>query len=169
MTILPDVLQPDLTIVFCGTAAGKKSAEAGAYYANPGNKFWRILYETGLTPRQLAPVEFRTLPHYGLGLTDLAQHTFGNDTDLQSHDFNPDYFREKMLHYAPRFIAFNSKRATLEFYRRKTISYGLQPERLGTSAIFVLPSTSGLACRAWDAAYWYELAALVRPIPESAV
>src|SRR3546814_13773735 len=49
--VLPDVLAPGLRLVFCGSAAGRKSAELGAYYAGPGNKFWPTLYEIGLTPR----------------------------------------------------------------------------------------------------------------------
>jgi TDG/mug DNA glycosylase family protein len=161
MPILPDILQSNLKVIFCGTAAGTMSARLGAYYANPGNKFWRILYETGLTPRQLTPQEFPTLPQYGLGLTDLAQHTFGNDSDLRPTDFDVEAFRAKMLRYAPRAIAFNSKRAAQEFFGRKTVGYGQQPETLGTSAIFILPSTSGLACGAWDATYWHGLAAFV--------
>lgn len=36
MPILPDVLQPNLNIVFCGTAPGTVSAQRGAYYANAG-------------------------------------------------------------------------------------------------------------------------------------
>jgi double-stranded uracil-DNA glycosylase len=63
-SILPDVLAPNLKVVFCGTAAGTQSAEVGAYYAGRGNKFWRTLYEIGLTPRQLAPHEFTSLPLY---------------------------------------------------------------------------------------------------------
>jgi double-stranded uracil-DNA glycosylase len=162
MTILPDILSENLNIIFCGTAAGTMSAQVGAYYANPGNKFWRILYETGLTPRLLSPHEFRTLPQYGLGLTDLAQQAFGNDTDLRPHDFDPAAFRDKMLRYAPRAVAFNSKRAAQEFFRRKNVAFGRQPELLGRSAIFALPSTSGLACRSWDAAHWHSLAAWIR-------
>ena len=58
--------------MICGSAAGRRSAAAGAYYAGPGNKFWRILHESGLTPRRLAPEEFALLPDVGIGLTDLA-------------------------------------------------------------------------------------------------
>ncbi|GEO17500.1 hypothetical protein [Microvirga aerophila] len=36
---LPEVLLPNLKIVFCGTAAGNRSAASGAYYAQPGNRF----------------------------------------------------------------------------------------------------------------------------------
>ncbi|OYV45492.1 MAG: hypothetical protein B7X10_05700 [Burkholderiales bacterium 21-58-4] len=48
--VLPDVLRPDLELVFCGTAAGRASAAAGAYYAHPGNFFWRTVHAVGLIP-----------------------------------------------------------------------------------------------------------------------
>ena len=41
--VLPDILQPGLRVVFCGTAAGRASAKARAYYAGPGNSFWKTL------------------------------------------------------------------------------------------------------------------------------
>ena len=61
---MPDVLRPGLRLVICGSAAGAVSAARGAYYAGPGNKFWRILAEVGLTPRRLEPSEFRMLAEY---------------------------------------------------------------------------------------------------------
>ena len=42
---LPDILQPNLKVVFCGTAAGDASAKKRAYYAGPGNRFWKTLHE----------------------------------------------------------------------------------------------------------------------------
>ncbi|MDE0408815.1 MAG: mismatch-specific DNA-glycosylase, partial [Alphaproteobacteria bacterium] len=71
--VLPDILPPGLDLAVCGAAAGRRSAEVGAYYAGSGNRFWRILHETGLTPRLLGPEEFRLLPEFGIGLTDLAK------------------------------------------------------------------------------------------------
>lgn len=72
MSVLRDVLVSDLRIVFCGTAAGFASAKQRAYYAGPGNAFWRTLFEVGLTPRLLEPAQYHIVPQYGLGLTDLA-------------------------------------------------------------------------------------------------
>jgi len=57
--ILPDVLEPGLRVVFCGTAAGVVSAAKRVYYAGRGNSFWPTLHEIGLTPRQFEPMEFR--------------------------------------------------------------------------------------------------------------
>jgi TDG/mug DNA glycosylase family protein len=67
--MLDDLLQPNLLVVFCGTAAGSRSATLKEYYAGRGNRFWEVLATTKLTPRQLAPSEYGLLPTYGIGLT----------------------------------------------------------------------------------------------------
>ena len=80
--VLPDLLEPGLRIVFCGTAAGNVSAACGAYYAHPRNPFWSALHALGLTPRKLEPEEYRDLPQWGLGLTDIAKYVSGVDNTL---------------------------------------------------------------------------------------
>ena len=85
--ILPDVLDPGLRVVFCGTAAGKRSAQVGAYYAGPGNAFWPTLHEVGFTPRRLAPSEFRDLPRFVIGLTDMCKLRSGSDTEIGTGGF----------------------------------------------------------------------------------
>lgn len=159
MPILPDVLPPGLDVVFVGTAASRRSAEDGTPYAGPGNAFWRILHEAGFTPRQLDPQEYATLPQYGIGLTNMAPDSIGNDDVLTPADFDPDGVRAKIEQAAPRALAFVGKRAAQEFYRRKALAYGRQPEPVGTTDVFVLPSTSGAARRYWDEAPWHALAA----------
>jgi TDG/mug DNA glycosylase family protein len=66
--ILPDILEPNLRVVFCGMAAGTASAAKGAYYAGPGNKFWPTLFNLGIIPVQLSSQEFRQVTRYGIGL-----------------------------------------------------------------------------------------------------
>ena len=46
---VPDVLAPDLRIVFVGINPGRVSAEAAAHFANPRNDFWRLLHAAQLT------------------------------------------------------------------------------------------------------------------------
>ena len=75
--VLPDVLAPGLSIVFCGTAPGHVSAARGAYYAHPQNRFWRSLHEVGLTPNLLRPEDYALMPGFGLGLTDIAKRDRG--------------------------------------------------------------------------------------------
>ena len=164
MPILPDTLQPGLKVVFIGTAASRRSAEVGAPYAGPGNRFWDILFQAGFTPRRLDPQEFRTLPEYGFGLTGMAPERVGNDDILGAGDFDPAGVRAKIEQFAPRVVAFVGKRAAQEFFGRAGLAYGLQDERVGPTAIFVLPSTSGAARRYWNEAPWHALRAYVLQI-----
>jgi double-stranded uracil-DNA glycosylase len=156
--ILPDVLAPNLKIVFCGTAAGAMSARLGAYYANPTNRFWKTLHKIGLTPSQLPPSEFKTVTQYGIGLTDLAKHTFGQDSTLSQSDFGVTELREKMLRYQPKVLAFTSKRGAGVYFGRKKVEYGLQAEQIGETRVYVLPSPSGAARSYWDETHWFALA-----------
>ncbi|MGH8113835.1 MAG: mismatch-specific DNA-glycosylase [Rhodanobacteraceae bacterium] len=158
--ILPDVLIPDLRVVFCGTAPGTRSARDGAYYAHPGNYFWRTLYEVGMTPVRLPPSEFRRVLEFGIGLTDVAKHHFGSDAELPRGAFDADVLQRKIARYGPRIVAFTSKnalRAGLNIATRR-LDYGEQNVRIEHSRVFVLPSPSGQARGFWDIGPWRELA-----------
>lgn len=159
-TILPDVLAPGLAVVFCGTAPGTRSAREGAYYAHPGNYFWRTLFDVGLTPRRLSPHEFSKVLQFGIGLTDVAKHHFGSDADLPHGAFDAEALQRKLTRHQPRIVAFTSKnaaRAGLACGPRK-LACGEQDVRIGHSRVFVLPSPSGQARGFWDIAPWHELA-----------
>lgn len=163
--VLPDVLTAGLRVVFCGTQAGAASARRGAYYAGPGNKFWKTLFDTGLIPRQLGPQDFPDLPRYGIGFTDVAKATSGPDSALMQQHFDITGFLAKMREHAPAVVAFNGKRAAQAALGEGSglkLAYGLQPSRLVGSRVFVLPSTSGAASGFWSIEPWYELAALVK-------
>ena len=164
--VLPDLLSPGLITVFCGSAAGRVSAEVGAPYAGPGNKFWPMLAETGLTPRRLAPQDSALLVELGIGLTDINKSEFGADSDLSAAGDDPDRLLSKIEHFQPRIVAFTAKRPAQVFLRhrfgRKSVTYGLQSERIDATRLFVLPSPSGLAQYWWDPRWWHGLAELHR-------
>jgi len=162
---LPDVLAPDLKVLFCGSAAGTVSARRGAYYAGPGNRFWPALAEVGLTPRQLAPEEFRSLPDYGLGLTDMAKGYAGGDAGIRRGHDDLAALRAKVQHWRPRVLAFVGKRPARALLGRSP-DYGRQAETIGTTVIWVLPSPSGAARRWWSLAPWRALADYVETLPD---
>ena len=159
--MLPDVLKPDLKLVFCGTAAGRKSAELGVYYAGNGNKFWKTLFETGLTPRLLMPSEFSELLNWGIGLTDMVKDKSGMDKSLMRSDFKNNGLVEKINKYNPRYLCFNGKKAAKEFYGYNYVEYGLQEKSVYDTRIFIAPSTSGAANGFWDVSRWIKLANLI--------
>lgn len=155
--VLPDVLESGLSVVFCGTAPSSESARRRAYYAHPGNRFWRTLHEAGFTPRQLAADEFPTLPSYGIGLTDLAKHHSGQDADLPTDAFDIAALAAKIDRFEPEILAFTSKTAARAALGT-AVDYGAHAQRIGRSAVWVLPSTSGLATRYFDLGPWAALA-----------
>lgn len=157
--VLPDLMRPDLTLVFCGTAAGRRSASEGAYYAHPGNLFWRALQQTGLTPRLFTPQEFPHLLALGIGLTDLAKHHSGNDDQLPHDAFDAPALRARIALHQPRLLAFTSKNAARAALGC-AVGYGLQSETIGRTQLFVLPSPSGQARGHWQWQPWQELASL---------
>ena len=160
--VLPDVLAPGLKIIFCGSAAGRASALKGAYYAGPGNKFWPTLHAIGLTPRLFTAAEFPLAPSFGFGFTDMTKTASGADADLPRDADDPRAVRRKIARFKPRTLAFVGKRPAQVFFGQ-AVGYGVQAERIGETAIHVLPSPSGLARGAWDERWWHELAKSVTP------
>ena len=159
--VLPDVLQMGLKVVFCGTAVSDRSAQRGAYYAGRGNRFWNILADTGLTSHCFSPEQYPSLLKFGIGLTDLVKGRSGQDVKLSVGDFDVSGFRAKIEKHAPKAVGFNGKEAAKKFFGTNRITYGQQRERIGKTAIFVLPSTSGRASGFWSAEYWFQLAKFV--------
>jgi TDG/mug DNA glycosylase family protein len=164
MPVLDDVLAPGLRAVICGSAASAASARAGAYYANPQNRFWRTLHEVGLTPRELAPAEYRRLRDHGIGLTDLAKNESGADWTLSPSAYDPGGLAERIAPLAPGALAFNGKTPAKAFFGGASPAYGRQPGGLGAVPVFVLPSTSPAARRYWDIAPWRDFADFVKEI-----
>lgn len=158
--LVPDLLEPGLKLVFCGTAPSHISARARAYYANPQNRFWRTLFEVGLTPRLLAPHEYPTLLEHKIGLTDVAKRHSGIDSSLPVGAFAPLELSLKLVTYRPQMLAFTSKRAASEVLKIPTgrLEYGLQTLRLEDTALWVLPSTSPLGTNHFRLSPWLELA-----------
>lgn len=159
--ILPDVLESGLDIVFCGTAVGGRSAKTYCYYAGPGNQFWPTLRRIGLVPEDFKPQDFRTLPRYGLGLTDLVKSQVGNDVALRYRGFDVTTLRSKIVTFSPKILAFNGKKAAEIFFGQQ-VDYGLRDEIFHQTRLFVLPSTSGAARGYWNEQYWIALATLTR-------
>lgn len=129
--VLPDFLTSGLDAVICGTAAGPTSAVRGHYYAGPGNRFWSLMYQSGITPELLSPAEDSRVIEFGIGLTDLAKLVAsGSDTGLRS-DYDMAGFVAKMEQYAPRWVVFHGKRPGQEV--SKELGHGGEV-RLGVQA-----------------------------------
>jgi TDG/mug DNA glycosylase family protein len=140
---VPDVLGPNLRVVFCGINPGHASAAAGAHFANPRNDFWRLLHAAGFTPRLFEPQEQHDLLALGIGLTNAARRTTRGSSDLRAADYAgaPERLEALAEGFAPRVIAFVGKAAYHGAFRERP-EHGLQKRKLADTSLFVLPSTS---------------------------
>ncbi|MGA2049761.1 MAG: G/U mismatch-specific DNA glycosylase [Terracidiphilus sp.] len=143
---LPDVISTSLNVVFCGINPGMRSAAVGLHFANRSNRFWRVLHLAGFTARQLEPEEARLLLDYGYGITSAVTRPTVSATDLSRADYIAarPAFERKIAKYRPRYLAFLGKPACSVFLNQRNLSWGLQPTKLGRSAVWVLPNPSGL-------------------------
>jgi double-stranded uracil-DNA glycosylase len=164
--VLPDRLKPGLKLVFCGTAAGRQSALQQAYYAHGQNKFWKTLHEVGLTPRRFAAHDYEKLWELGIGLTDIAKYAFGMDHQLPAGALGPEAvaaLEARIRKVKPAILAFTSLNGGRKVMG-KNAAAGEQPERLGETRVFILPSPSPLADNHWDIKPWRALARAFRKL-----
>ncbi len=105
---LPDYLAPSLDLVLVGINPGLRSAEKGHHFAGPGNKFWNLLFESGLVPQRMSYEEDFRLPQHGIGLTNIVARPSRSSADLSRPDFERgrSSLLRKIQKYRPRVAAF---------------------------------------------------------------
>jgi double-stranded uracil-DNA glycosylase len=142
-----DILRPDLDVVFVGYNPSLPAWRTGHYYANPGNRFYRLLFETGLTPRLLVPTDDRRLLDFGIGVTDLLPVPSARADLVPVAQFRaavPEVLA-KLESFRPRAVCANGIGVYRLLLNRPPSRLGLQPAvGIGSSTVFVVPSTSGL-------------------------
>lgn len=70
---IPDLIAPELKVLFCGINPGLYSAATKHHFARPGNRFWPALHLAEFTPQVLAPNESGDLLELGYGITSLVR------------------------------------------------------------------------------------------------
>lgn len=143
---LPDVIAPDLTVLFCGINPGLYSAATGHHFARPGNRFWPTLHRSSFTPRQLHPSEQTLLLGFGLGLTNVVPRATARADELTPDELRHGATRLTALaaERRPRYVAIVGISAYRAAFNRPQATIGPQPEPIATSHLWVLPNPSGL-------------------------
>ncbi|MEK8088460.1 G/U mismatch-specific DNA glycosylase [Thermithiobacillus plumbiphilus] len=143
---IPDLIAPDLDVLFCGINPGLHSAALGHHFARPGNRFWRALHESGFSPRQLTPAEKSRLLEYGLGITVLVQRPTRRAAELQIEELRRGLgeLERRVSHWRPRYLAFLGVGAFRLVFACPGAQPGLQDFRLQQSRVWLLPEPSGL-------------------------
>lgn len=165
MQVISDYLEPGLDLVMVGINPGTRSAAAGRHYAGPGNHFWPLMYESGLITEPLTHLDDGRVLEWRIGLTNIVDRPSPSITDLSPQELRDGavVLREKLLRAEPRFACFNGKRI-YEVFAGHACNLGLQDERLGSTQLYVMPSTSARTAayqRADKLRYFLELAELL--------
>lgn len=146
---IPDVVGPDIAVLFCGINPGLWSAATGLHFARPGNRFWKVLAGAGFTDRVWDPTEQGRLPEVGVGITNLVARATASASELTTAELRAgaEDLERKVADLRPRHVAFVGMQAYRTAFRRARATIGLQPERLAKAQVWVLPNPSGLQAR----------------------
>jgi TDG/mug DNA glycosylase family protein len=143
---VPDVIGPELRVLFCGINPGLYTAWSGHHFAGPGNRFWPTLHAAGFTDRRLQPAEEQLLLPLGYGVTNVVQRATATAAELSPQEYveGGRLLAEKVARYRPRILAVLGVGAYRTAFAHPKASLGEQPERMGDTRVWVLPNPSGL-------------------------
>lgn len=147
MNPIPDHLDYGLTILFIGFNPSVLSSETGHHYANPHNRFWKLLYEAGLTSRKYKPEEDGDLLRLGYGFTNIVARPTRTAAEITKEEYKSGRLRliETLERYRPKVACFVGKGVYEQYSGRSGVEWGEQPQPVVAGVIeFVAPSSSGL-------------------------
>jgi TDG/mug DNA glycosylase family protein len=144
---IPDHLDHGLSILFIGYNPSVRSSETGHHYANPSNRFWKLIHEAGLTPRKYKPEEDGDLLELGYGFTNIVARPTKTAAEITKEEYKAGRLKlmETIQRYRPKVACFVGKGVYEQYSGRTGIEWGPQPESLVPNVVeFVAPSSSGL-------------------------
>jgi TDG/mug DNA glycosylase family protein len=150
LAVLPplrDRIQPGVRVLFVGINPGIRSSQTGHHFAGPSNRFWLLLFASGLVPERLTFEHDDRLPEFGFGITNIVPRpTPGIDTLTPAEYVQGRLkLRRKILKHKPKVVAMVGVTVFRAMFpeRKDAVTLGLQSERIGDTAVFVLPNPSG--------------------------
>ncbi len=162
---LTDYLESGLDIVFVGLNPSGYSVRVGHYFANPRNRFWAALNQSGLVSEELSPEQDTELTKHGIGFTDVVKRPTPQASGLTAADYRrwAPVLRDKLRYYQPRIACFHGMtgyKAYLKYGEsaNEKPELGQQERRIGSSRIFVVPNPSPANAQYSldDLVYWYQ-------------
>lgn len=150
---VPDLIAPNLDVLFCGINPGLYSAAVGHHFAGPGSRFWITLRDSQLTPRLYSAFEESQLLELGYGITNIVPRASAMADELSTEELRAGgrRLRKLVLQCQPKYLAFLGFVAYRVAFRQPKAQGGLQPELIGSTKVWLLPNPSGLNAHHQDA------------------
>jgi double-stranded uracil-DNA glycosylase len=143
---LKDHIEPEIRILFVGINPGLRSAQTGHHFAGYSNRFWKLLYKSGLVSEPLTYSEDWRLPEWKLGLTNLIGRCTAGSADLQPHEYQRGLARleQKIRRHRPQIVAFLGVTIfRMLFPTKRRWAIGATDVQLANVPVFLLPNPSG--------------------------
>ncbi|KAJ2855551.1 uracil DNA N-glycosylase Thp1 [Coemansia erecta] len=109
---VPEVLRPNLDILFVGINPGVISGQKQLHFGNPQNYFWRGMYQSGLIPDEIQPEDGHMIhERWNMSIVNLVQRTTPSTSDLSRREMRnavPDLCR-KITTCRPKVVCFVGK------------------------------------------------------------
>jgi double-stranded uracil-DNA glycosylase len=161
--VLRDRLEPGVRVLFVGINPGVRSALTGHHFAGFSNRFWKLLYDSGLVPEPITYKDDDRLPEWGYGITNIVPRATPGINELKPEEYRPGarVLLKKIRQYEPKVVALVGVtvwRALLDAIgepgaRTRPVQIGLQNRTAdgpgfrraipADTTIFVLPNPSG--------------------------
>ena len=164
MEPIADHLLENLDVIFVGFNPSIRSSETGHHYANPNNRFWRILFESGITPRKYDTTEDYQLLDLGFGMTNIVARPTKAADEITKEEYlqGKQELKQKIETYHPKIVCFVGKGVYQQYSGKKELPWGRQEESVVPGTIdYVAPSSSGLVRMKMD-----EVVGIYKGIPE---
>lgn len=151
--LLRDCVRPGVRVLFVGINPGLRSAAIGHHFAGYSNRFWKLLYESGLVPEPITCADDRRLPEWGFGITNVVPRASAGIDELTREEYRhgAKTLLRKIRRCKPRVVALVGVtvwRALLEALgenelRRQPVTLGFQKLTIDGARVAVLPNPSG--------------------------
>lgn len=149
---LTDRIRPGVRVLFVGINPGVRSAQTGHHFAGPSNRFWKLLYDSGLLPEPITWADDGRLPEFGFGITNLVARPSPGIDVLKPAEYVQGWqvLERKVLQFRPEVLALVGAtlyRAILPLIGSERppqrIPLGAQAVTIHGARVFVLPNPSG--------------------------
>jgi mismatch-specific thymine-DNA glycosylase len=104
---LRDRIRPGVRVLFVGINPGVRSATVGHHFAGPSNRFWKLLYESGLVSERIGYEDDDRLGEWGYGITNLVPRATPGIDDLRPAEFTAGWraLERKIREHKPAVVA----------------------------------------------------------------